>query len=1039
VTKVPTLIDNRDENTVLKALLGLLPHTAKLDVATGTFEIGALLSLGASWHSIEAIRIVMGDETTRRTRQVLLESLTRQTDESLEQVKERDDTLTGLDAVKQALQTKQIQVRVYTRAKFHAKTYLMETKETQAFNIGLVGSSNFTEPGLIVNVELNLLTTDQLHLKALGEWFEQVWQETEEVHSELLKVIERHLRAFKPFEVWAKALYEYFAGKEKPATHWDENESVVYPLLSKYQQDGYRAALAIAERWGATLICDGVGLGKTFIGLMLLEYHIHQGDRVLLIVPKSARESVWESALNSYLRPRHPIACEENLKIHNHTDFGREGTIAKQRLDYYRDYYPVILIDEAHHFRTPSANRSKALRALCDGGAEKHLYLLTATPINNRLRDLYHLINYAARDRQDHFAPLGIYNLSRHFTEAEQQLEAMLQSGDGGADIQAAAQDADLLRTDQLLRAIVIQRSRAYVKESERDNSNAPLFPEREKPRVVAYSLKRVYAGLYDELKAAFDRVEPLLKLAVYNPEVFRKGERDNQLLNRDRQVIGLIRTLLLKRLESSYKAFEASLEDLLRKMSAFVAAHDPERWERWRITHESLWATVEQHQQERRAEDEPDAEEEEGDEFDDIKTAELDGRPEEYDLDGLLAKVEDDMTLLVMLLTNVYQHLSPATDDKLRQLITTLKTDPLLKEKKVVIFTEFRDTARYLWRQLRDVHRFADVEELDSTRKVNREGVIKRFAPYYNCTDAELPLYTKNQIRILISTDVLSEGLNLQDANLIVNYDLHWNPVRLMQRIGRVDRRLNPDIERRLGRDDSQPLKVYVYNFLPPDELEDLLGLFRTVTGKLLRISKTLGIEAPLLTPDEEFEALRLFNEKYEGQRNIEEELHLELERLRREHPALFDELMRFPRRVFSGKRGADVQSAARGLFCAYRFPSVRKPEPPLPVQQTLPFATGAPTTSKQEASTPAQESGELRWYFRVTETGEIWESNRLEEIANAIRSTPETHRVTVASAEELKAWRQEIERGPVQRYLRDLQAPMGTKPTLVCWMEVC
>ncbi len=1012
--KIPTVVDNTDNRTVLEVLVRILPETERLDVATGFFEVSSLLALDSAWRRIEQIRILMGDETSRQTRKVLLQALIQKTDDSIESYKERDDTLTGLEAVQHALKNKQIQVRVYDRSRFHAKCYLMRTRSPQLVNFGLVGSSNLTASGLTSNIELNLLTSEQHQLQALWEWFEQVWKDGKDVNEDVLKTIERHLQTFTPFEIWAKALHKYFLGREKPVTQWEEQDSKLYPLLSKYQQDGYRAALNIAERWGGALICDGVGLGKTFIGLMLLEYHLHRGDRVLLIVPHSAKESVWMSNLNRYLRPHYPVALEENLKIHTHTELEREGRIPKQKLEYYRDYYRVLLVDEAHHFRTPSANRSKALRALCEGGTEKLLYFLTATPINNSLDDLYHLINYIARDRVKYFAPLGIQNLRRHFSEAERQLEALVQRGDGSADLATAVQDADLLRTDQLLKALAIQRSRAYVKETEQSDTSQPLFPQREKPHVIPYSLKKVYAGLYDELRAAFDRDDPLLSLAIYNPQRFRKGKADEKLLNRDKQVVGLIRTLLLKRLESSYKAFEASLEDLLRKMAAFIERFDPERWKSWRARHERQWEIIEQHQRERQHEEEPEAEEEEGNELDDIKTAELDGTSDEYDLERLMAAIESDMTLLAELLAKVYQHLSPRTDDKLAQLMRVLQEDPLLTREKVVIFTEFRDTARYLWKQLQS-NGFADVEELDSTRKVNREHVIKRFAPHYNCEDSELPQFEKNQIRILVSTDVLSEGLNLQDACLIVNYDLHWNPVRLMQRIGRVDRRLTPEIERRLGR--TQPVKVHVFNFLPPNELEELLGLYRRVTGKLLRISKTLGIEAPVLTPEDEFEAIRLFNEKYEGRRSTEEELHLELERLRKEYPGLFERLLDYPKRIFSGKRVA--AAGVPGLFCCYRFPVVPR--------------------DIEETDKASQQRGEVRWYFRVAETGEIWESDRLEQIAEAIRSNPETLRVTQASAQDLKRWREEIERGPVARYLRNLQAPMGLKPTLVCWMEVC
>jgi len=737
-------------------------------------------------------------------------------------------------------------------------------------------------------------------------------------------------------------------------------------------------------------------------------------------VPKSARESVWERNLQRYLYPRYRIACEEHLKVHNQTDFGREGTVPQERLDYYRDYFDVVLVDEAHHFRTPSANRSQTLMRLLDG-KEKKRYFLTATPINNSLLDLYHLINYLARNQQNYFASLGVQHLRRYFGEAEKELEAQVARGES-PDTQAAAQDADVLRRDQLLKSLVIQRSRAYVQDSEKaaaaeGDGAMPIFPERQKPQVISYSLKKVYAGLYTQIAAAFDKDDPLLSLAVYNCEAFRKGKADAELLNRDKQVIGLIRTLLLKRLESSYKAFEGSLEDLLRKMAYFFSQHAAERWQEWKEKHADAWEMVQQHRRERQADDEEEPEAEEGNDFDD---AEFDIRPldpDAYDLDRLLPLVEDDMTLLMKLLRGVYTNLSPHTDDKLAQLVAALQADPQLKDNKVVIFTEFKDTARYLSKQLRAIG-VADVEELDSTRQVNHETIIKRFAPYYNCTAEELPQFTNNPIRVLISTDVLSEGLNLQDANLIINYDLHWNPVRLMQRIGRVDRRLDPAIEQALGRDGNQPLKVYVYNFLPPDELEELLHLFRRVTGKLLRISKTLGIEAPVLKPDDEFEALRLFNEQYMGHKSVEEQLHEELDTIRREHPALYAELENFPKRVFSGKQ-ADAPTC-RGLFCAYRFPAVSR-------------------SSEIRSPKSEIESGELRWYFRAADTGEIYESRRLEDIAHAIRSLPATPRVTAASADDLKAWRREIEQKCVNRYLKDLQAPMGVKATLVCWMEVC
>ncbi len=990
--KLPTLLDNRDDNTVLQAFRRLLPHSRRWDVATGYFEIGSLLDLDGLWQPLEEMRILLGDEVTRRTRAELLNSLRQQSDESIEKAKERDDSLTGLAAIRDSLASKHIKARVYTRAKFHAKGYIMDSNDTSPVDFAVVGSSNFTHPGLTQNLELNILTTEQHQINALREWYQQVWKEGEDVSEEVLKVVERHLREYLPFEVYAKALYEYFAGREKTQTDWEKHESVLYRMLSKYQRDGYHRALQIADSWGGALICDGVGLGKTFIGLMLLEHALYHKKKALLIVPKSARKSVWERNLNLYLRPKYRRAYRDQIQIHNHTDFGRDGTITEEDVEYYRDYFDVVLVDEAHHFRHSHRNRARRLMHLCEG---KQVYLLTATPINNSLVDLYNLTNFFAQDDSRHFARIGIQNLRRHFTEAEKRIGQETDAAAAIGDVQAQAQSTDFLRTDVLLKEVLIQRSRRFVMDSEALEENRPCFPRRMPPVVVNYSLNKVYAGLYEDIKLAFDREFPLLSLAVYNTEAFKRRDQDKATLDYQSNVVGLIRTLLLKRLESSYKAFEASLEDLLHKMALFVQANAPEMWQAWQRQHKTLWTTTLLHQEQRRQEREEGSEDEEENDAPELPRS-LD--PEQYDVASLLTQMLGDMTHLVTILTKVYQKLSPVTDDKLTQLTAPLRSRDLAR-RKLVIFTEFRDTARYLYRALKERLPEASIEELDSSRKIDREKVIKRFAPYYNCNPPELSSYLADQIDILVSTDVLSEGLNLQDANILVNYDVHWNPVRLMQRIGRVDRRL----------DRSKPVRhetVHIYNFLPPQELEHLLNLLKRVSGKILRINTTLGIEAPVLTPDDPEAAIKLFNERYEQQENETEALELELQRLEKEHPALYESLPDLPRRLFSGKRAGDGSS--RGLFCAYRYPA------------------------------PSEEAtGELRWYFRDATTGAITEG--VEAIAALIRCEHDTLRVTEAGTGELTKARREIEVLKVNRHLRDMQAVAGAKAALVCWMEVC
>ena len=1046
--KLPVILDNRNNNTILNALQKLLPSLQKLDIATGMFEVGSLLNLEGLWQQVPQIRIMMGNETGKTTQKVIVQALLDKSDDSIESEKERDDALTGLPAIREAITNDQISLKTFSEAKFHAKAYLMDAKEPSPVDFAIVGSSNFTKPGLCENIELNLFTTDQAHIAGLREWYNELWSQAEEVKAELLKVIERHLVEHTPFTIYAKALYEFFAGREKPQDDWELSESAIYWKLSQYQKDGYHRAMQIAEQWRGALICDGVGLGKTFIGLMILEKCIHDKKRILMIVPKSAEESVWNANVKRYLKSKYDIFFEEQFKIRRHTDFGREGRLSQSELDYYRKHTDVIIIDEAHHFRNPNSNRGELLMDLAK---DKQLFMLTATPINNSLDDLYHLINYFAQGKKDHFASIRIQNLRGHFLENEKRME----KENPTTDFVELIEEKDFLRTDELLKNILIQRSRTYVKSSEGITTAAPLFPVRQKPRVINYSLKSVYETLYGEIREAFGKKNPFLSLAIYNTTAYHK-DPDKKKAEYQKLIIGLIRTLLLKRLESSFKAFEASVEGLLAKMATFLKYYETELYQAWETTNRRWWKLVQDHINQRLERDEAETEDEEEDDIPDFA---IDFKEEEHDMKALLKDVQGDMQILTELLSKIYRRFyfkesegeqeDITKDEKLQKLIDLLKTDELLKDQKVIIFTEFRDTARYLYKQLLAAE-LKNVEQVDSGRNVNnREDIIKRFSPYYNCFDGEKNLLGETElskalekpIDILISTDVLSEGLNLQDACLIINYDLHWNPVRLMQRIGRVDRRLNPEIEEMVDRPEYLRGKTYFWNFLPPKELEDLLHLKQKLDGKILRINKTLGIEGALLTPEDPEMALKLFNERYEGKESIEELMNLERQRFEKEDPQFWQSLTGLPRRLFSGKKPGDgfgpivnqkneviarlKANINKGVFACYRMPTIIGP------------AAKVLTEIKYVKEDPEKHSPcEVKWYFYDSESGKVTED--LEQSWTAVRCSKDTKRNIEKGVTDLAPARKAIEKHIKNTYLKDVQAPIGARPVLLSWMEI-
>ena len=1030
------IVDNSDDLWKgLKYLHDWTEIASAFDIATGFFEIGALLALEPGWQKLDKIRILLGDEMTARTRQALLEGLRERTkavlDNSIEQEKEANDFLAGVPAIVDGLRSGKIECKVYAKKKFHAKAYITHPKVAVIGSVALVGSSNFTVPGLTQNVELNIQVRAPGDVTQLQEWFELHWADGEDISEDIIRVIERQIAEYSPFQVYAKALQELFKSKELSPESWEKMQSQMYPVLDQYQKEAYEALLKISHQHGGAFLCDGVGLGKTFVGLLLIErLVVHDRKRVLLLVPKSGREAVWGRSLKKYLP--NLFRGFSNLRVFNHTDLMRGGEYPED-LARMKEQADVVIIDEAHHFRNRGlANVDGEIRSrywkLYDIAEGKTVFLLTATPVNNHLTDFQHLIELFSRvDRPNAFATtLGIHALPAYFQKLEKQL-LQIMTGTYGELFEPSGVDAEqVLFEDKLFRELVVQRSRKYVEASQKQNGGPSVtFPEKEPPKVADYSVKKTYGHLLGKLEKAFAREKPLFALALYYPLAYPKadpGTLNPFEVNRQKQLVRLIRILFLKRFESSIVAFEASCQTLLLKLLAFLRTNidkanpvEVKRLEKWEAQNDELLNHVRTRRQELH-EEEMSEESELGDEF----MEDFERLPRnEYNIDEILDETYSDLETVVDFLEEI-QHLGPLHDDKLKELIKLLTKDPVLKKHKVLIFTEFMSTARYLRKQLQAAG-VAGVDELDSDSKRDRAQVIQEFSPYYNESSSEaLAAAGRKEIRVLISTDVLSEGLNLQDATRLINYDLHWNPVRLMQRIGRVDRRLNPAVEEQIVADHPEQAglrgTVAYWNFLPPGELDNLLRLYQRVAFKTLRISKVFGIEGKkLLTPDDDFEALHDFIHLYEGEATPIEKLHLEYQELLKENPALEQFLDTVPLRLFSGKQ--HPKRGTRAVFFCYRLPAEDK------------------TTDTPEKAWEGL-AGRTGWYLYSLESEEIVEDPG--KIAEFIRSKPETPRVLAIEKPTLREIRLKIEKQIRNTYLKQVQAPVGVRPTLKCWMEL-
>ncbi len=330
------------------------------DIATGYFEIGALLALDGKWQSLEKIRILMGSETTQRTRKALFDAVRSRTvqilDSSIEAEKGSNPFLMGVPAILEALRSQKIDCRIYDKEKFHAKAYITHAKLEVVGSQALVGSSNFTAPGLTKNIELNVQIQSAREVAQLQEWFETHWNGASEVTHAVIETISRHTNPYTPFDIYAKALQEFFRGHELTATEWDETRSKMFPKLDRYQKEAYWAIMKIARQYGGAFLCDGVGLGKTFVGMMLIERLIlHEGKRVVLFAPKGTKEAVWEPHLRDWLPHIGGVggnADFSNLAVFSHTDLGRKGDFP-ERFRRIAELADVVMIDEAHHFRNP--------------------------------------------------------------------------------------------------------------------------------------------------------------------------------------------------------------------------------------------------------------------------------------------------------------------------------------------------------------------------------------------------------------------------------------------------------------------------------------------------------------------------------------------------------------------------------------------------------------------------------------------------------------------------------------------------------------
>ncbi len=827
----PEFIDNRDGNTLGEALrqhLDWLGQTYKapveLSVATGYFNPGGFALVAEHLDRVSRVRLLLGAEPivppkvpTRKIgedprgeafRQKLLKTALSEEETAIRDDRNLLEFASASDrSIKRLLEflaSGKVEVRRYERGFLHGKAFIFAGDEGV-----LAGSSNFTAAGLTANRELNLGHYQPHLVKQVKDWFDRLWDEA--VPYDLAAIYQERYAEYPPYLIYLRVLWELY----KNELEHEREPSGRIPLTT-FQTDGVSRAARILDEYNGVIIADGVGLGKSFIAGELMRLIQEQNWRVLLISPAALRDGTWER-----FQTRHQLRFEnisfEQLVRGTH-EYGHQDNAVVD--------YEMVVIDEAQAFRNPSAERAAALRALLRGKRPKKLVLMSATPVNNSLWDLYYLLTYFIK-HDAVFADRGILSLKERFKFA-QQIDPFDLKPDTLYDV---------------LDPVTVRRTRRFVQRwypNERiPGPDGTLIPVRfPTPHVakIDYDLDAVLPeGFFDDFEDALapQQGHPKLTMARYWPSGYLL---EGEVESRELALVGLLRSGLLKRFESSVYAFARTCARLADSHDRFLQALDagfvpsPEAMDEW-------------------------SESDSDDAFEELLRSSGSLPISEYDVEALRNDVLSDRALLRRY-AEIGAAIAPKQDPKLVHLVEELVeilhqaagengSDTEQRDRrKVLIFSYFADTVKWIYDYLLERvevdrrlsayrGRIAAISGDQSLQGGSREATVYGFAPH--STEAP-PRHAEDLYDILVTTDVLAEGMNLQQCRHIINFDLPWNPMRLVQRHGRIDRIGSPHED------------VYVRCFFPDKRLDTLLRLEHRVRGKLAQAAASIGLETEVI-----------------------------------------------------------------------------------------------------------------------------------------------------------------------------------------------
>lgn len=866
-----TFITNEPGRTLKDRFVVLIKDSKFFDCLVGYFYLSGFYNLYKALENTEKIRILIGMGVSPDAYDLIKEQehllshfeikkhIEAEIENELAECEDKREIEEGIIKFLEWTKNKKIEIKAYPSRRLHAKLYIVTFKETDR-DIGRVitGSSNFTQSGLKDNLEFNVELKNPADYKFAKQKFEELWSQAVDINETFVQtVVEKTWLNpnITPYELYLKLLYEYFKDELSRA---DEITNQYLPQDFKdftYQKQAVINAKKILEEYGGVFISDVVGLGKTYVTAMLVS---QLDGRTMVIAPPALLDEnnpgSWPNVF---------------IDFHISAKFISTGKLdeAIHELNKREDYKNIV-IDEAHRFRNETTLSYEKLAEICRG---KRVILISATPYNNSPKDILAQLKIFQNARKSTIP--GVPDLEKFFNQLERKLKIAKRSNDPEKYIEEAKEVAKEIRNG-VLKYVMIRRTRkdieTYFKDDlEKNNIN---FPEVETPKPIFYQLNNKEDEIFMK---TIQLLTKNLTYARYTPLLYLK-KRISHLEEQSQKNLGsFMKVLLVKRLESSFFAFKNSIQRFINAYQKFLDAYDNGYVFISKQYINKIFELLE------RGDDEA------------IQKLIDEGKAEKYETKDFKEEFRNYLENDLKVLKNIKSMWDTIErDPKLEKLIERLENDDILKNNNIIIFTESKDTANYFVEKINE--KFGKIALLfyGGCSEEIKNKVIENF-------DAKGKIQ-KNEFKILVSTDVLSEGVNLHRSNIVINYDIPWNPTKLIQRVGRVNRI------------DTKFDKIYTFNFFPTAQTESEIDLIKIARSKVEAFLNLLGDDAAILTEGEPVESHELFDkliskEVLLGDEEFEEselKYFKIIEKIRNENSDLFEKIKRLPKKARSSRK---------------------------------------------------------------------------------------------------------------------------------------